>query len=116
MTAPSVMEGLTWVRPGSELVKNLTTKSGMPQYDGSAHGIQGWSFRVLAKHDALISAKEKGGGEQRRKELDGKILESLTGDAHTVMDLGREKVGGKHRWRAEDGRGDQGEHHWQEGH
>ena len=92
MTAPSVMEGLTWVRPGPEPVVNLTTKSGMPQYGGSAHGFQEWSFRVLAKHDAF-SAKEKDDGEQSWQELASKVLEGLTGDAlNTVMDLGREQV------------------------
>ena len=92
MAAQSAMEGLAWIRPGAELTTNLTTKSGMPQYDGSAHGFQEWRFRVLAKNDAF-SAKEKDDRDQSRKELASKVLEGLSGDAlNTIMDLGRETV------------------------
>ena len=92
MATQTAMEGLTWVKPGTEPITAFTTKSGMPQYDGSAHGFQEWSFRVLAKHDAF-SDKEKDDRHQSRKELASKVLEGLSGDALNIaMDLGREKV------------------------
>ena len=83
------LEGLTW---GSQEALG-ETRSGIPIYTGTAHGLTEWKFKVHNKQRTLTSIADEDTRLQRLAQLISQVIDGLSDDALKIaMDMTEEQL------------------------